>query len=194
MKLAIAMCSMVFLTACSTPEPSRVCTPGASNACTCADGRAGAQVCTADGSGFAACACAGIDAGMRTDAPIVGTDSGGPGPCDITPGTYSRVWATPTGSDPMCTEAGLPTSNATVASLDEYTGAEAASCPTGATCDFVVAEPPDCESFSNTVVSADTSVRTWATRVSATSFNVELSLTNARGDCFATGVATYVGP
>lgn len=194
MRSAIVMCSMVFLAACSSSEPSRVCAPGTSGACNCTDGRPGAQVCNSDGSGFAACVCAGIDAGPRTDAAIVETDAGHPGPCDITPGTYSRTWATPTGTDPMCTEAGLPTGTVTVASLDDYSGAAAASCPSGATCDFVVAESPGCESFSNVTFSADSSTRTWATRVSATSFNVELSLTNARGDCYATGVATYVGP
>src|SRR5882672_5734088 len=35
-----------------------VCTPGASAPCACANGHFGSQVCTTDGSGFDACACA----------------------------------------------------------------------------------------------------------------------------------------
>jgi hypothetical protein len=50
------------LAACGAPAPP-VCTPGASLACTCVDGRAGAQVCSADGAALGACVCAAPDAG-----------------------------------------------------------------------------------------------------------------------------------
>ncbi len=47
---------------CSTPDEGgdaqRVCAPGASQACACNDGRAGAQVCDEAGARFDACECA----------------------------------------------------------------------------------------------------------------------------------------
>jgi len=57
----------VLVAACgddSDPGPAPVCAAGASNPCTCSDGRAGTQICSADGSGYGACSCGSIpDAG-----------------------------------------------------------------------------------------------------------------------------------
>lgn len=60
------------LVSCSSdPAPSAPCVVGVSQACTCTDGRVGAQVC--NGAGFDACVCTGGDAGADTAAPDADT-------------------------------------------------------------------------------------------------------------------------
>jgi hypothetical protein len=82
----------VVLAACggeAPPEP--LCTPGASVACTCADGRSGAQTCNAEGTGLGLCRCAEPDAGpMSPDA--------GPAPIDAP--TFPDVPARPDAGPP----------------------------------------------------------------------------------------------
>ena len=63
--LAIVPALLAFIPGCPGPEG---CTPGASVACTCTDGRSGAQVCQADRT-LGACTCSSADAGL--DAPIL---------------------------------------------------------------------------------------------------------------------------
>src|SRR4051812_4089451 len=59
--------STLFLAAC--PERALPCVSGATAACSCTDGRTGAQTCGAGGS-FGACACAAprLDVSQPTDA------------------------------------------------------------------------------------------------------------------------------
>lgn len=67
----------LVLTACGSADDSkdlfgsRVCVPGATQECACPGGAKGAQACNDDGSGFAACDCAGGSGGGA------GADGGG---------------------------------------------------------------------------------------------------------------------
>jgi hypothetical protein len=72
--LAVFALLVVDVSACSAP-PAHACIPGESVACACSDGRMGAQVCMADGSGYEACVCSQPDAG-RIDAGV--SDAGRP--------------------------------------------------------------------------------------------------------------------
>lgn len=55
----------VFAAACAgDPLPLTNCTAGVQTACACPGGSTGAQRCAADGSGFGACMCEGVDAAV----------------------------------------------------------------------------------------------------------------------------------
>jgi hypothetical protein len=54
----------VALGACQTTSVQMTCVPGASAACACTDGRAGAQLCGKDGT-FEACVCVTVDGGTQ---------------------------------------------------------------------------------------------------------------------------------
>lgn len=66
------VCLSMVMSGCPTPEGG--CTPGASVACTCTDGRTGAQVCQSDRT-LGTCSCtggtdAGSDAPEPSDSPL----------------------------------------------------------------------------------------------------------------------------
>lgn len=63
---AVASALALVAIGCSSPPTTAVCAPGATMACVCTDGRAGAQSCNPDGSGFDACVCESVDAGTPT--------------------------------------------------------------------------------------------------------------------------------
>jgi hypothetical protein len=62
-----------------TPSPSRACTPGASIACTCSDGRPGSQICNSAGSELGQCTCSGVEAGSTGAAGDSTSGAGGAG-------------------------------------------------------------------------------------------------------------------
>ncbi len=69
---ALLFTFVVLFAACGsedrTPTPTPVCAAGSSLPCTCPDGRSGAQVCSADGTGYGSCSCAGMtDAGCAME-------------------------------------------------------------------------------------------------------------------------------
>ena len=72
-RIAVLFVSLMFVAACGSdpapsPTPTPVCTAGSSTACTCSDGRSGAQVCSASGTGYGSCVCGGLpDAGTPID-------------------------------------------------------------------------------------------------------------------------------
>ena len=71
----IRICSLLTcmaLAGCSK-APAKNCTPGASTACACADGKAGAQLCSADGSQLAPCGCAAAVPAVAPAAPAAPT-------------------------------------------------------------------------------------------------------------------------
>jgi hypothetical protein len=73
----------LLLGACFDPDPTpletesagttddstagTVCDPGEEQTCTCGDGSAGIQLCSADGSGFGACGCEAVDSTVSTE-------------------------------------------------------------------------------------------------------------------------------
>lgn len=71
-------CAAAFATACDSPGPTRVCTPGASVACVCTDGTTGAQACAPDGLSLHACQCTSPDAGLRDAGPRAEPDAAAP--------------------------------------------------------------------------------------------------------------------
>jgi hypothetical protein len=71
MRLTLAATFALATLVAGCPGTTR-CTEGMSVACTCTDGRSGAQVCLADGT-YGACACVGADAGV--DAPVTDVPS-----------------------------------------------------------------------------------------------------------------------
>jgi hypothetical protein len=53
-------------------DAGTLCTPGASQACTCTDGSSGAQVCAGDGMSFESCICASPDGDADVDTDVDG--------------------------------------------------------------------------------------------------------------------------
>ncbi len=80
---SLTLAAIVVVGACSNDEAAKACTPGATNSCTCTDGRTGSQTCNGDGGGFGACTCTG-DAGGDTK-PVTPIDAGDTSPplCDL---------------------------------------------------------------------------------------------------------------
>lgn len=55
----------------SEPAPNAVCAAGSSVGCNCSDGRSGAQVCNAAGSGYGVCECGSpMDGGVSDGGPV----------------------------------------------------------------------------------------------------------------------------
>jgi len=112
----VAVCLALLVTACDE-APTAGCTPGVSAACTCTDGRTGAQVCDSSGA-FGACVCEadedagtpadagpGDDAGMDADG---GLDAGPPSPLRVFVSRLRyRATAAPTACQNAADAAGL---------------------------------------------------------------------------------------
>lgn len=71
---ALLVLAFVVLGCAGDPLPLTNCTAGVQTACACPGGSQGAQRCAADGSGYGACDCAGVDAGADAAATDASTD------------------------------------------------------------------------------------------------------------------------
>ena len=140
--LLVLPCLAVLLGGCPS-DPARVCSPGASVACTGAGGCTGGQVCIADGSGYGACDCGGpADAGPTDAGPSVdtgGTDSAGtpddaPAAGDAGPTSCDPVLQTGCGTGQRCVWrilADTPESIGELACVPDGTVAEGDPCTIG---------------------------------------------------------------
>lgn len=61
---ALLLLAMLAAACAGDPLPLTNCTAGVQTACACPGGSTGAQRCAADGSGFGACMCEGVDAAV----------------------------------------------------------------------------------------------------------------------------------
>jgi hypothetical protein len=99
--LVLAIASAALANGCS--GAASTCVPGDSKACACVNATEGAQVCKADGSGYATCQCetptssAGTSSGGAGSTSSAGTSSGGNGPC--APGTTKDCYDGPAGTE-----------------------------------------------------------------------------------------------
>lgn len=123
----------------SDPAPSSPCVSGVSQACTCTDGRTGAQVC--NGSGFDACVCTGGDSGA--DAPVDAATETGLPETDVTdsgaPDTSAPDTGAPDTGAPDTSDGGVDPGCSGIAdtATDVYVdGAAAAGGKGGKTCPF----------------------------------------------------------
>jgi hypothetical protein len=72
------LCTALTLVACSDTqqnEAGRLCDPGATDTCTCDDGRDGASVCSDNGAEWSACTCTGDEPGDAGGGDDLGNDS-----------------------------------------------------------------------------------------------------------------------
>ncbi len=106
------------------------CVPGASVACACTNGEAGAQVCTADGNGFGPCECEGGGSNSNSNSGAEVTTT----PDDTTTTGVS-------GSDSDTTTDAGTTIDLTTTGLDTTTG----DTTTGVVCDDPGPEPNEDE-------------------------------------------------
>lgn len=65
----VSLIACAALAACAK-SPEKNCTPGATVACACPDGRSGAQQCASDGSKLSVCTCAAAPASAPAAAPV----------------------------------------------------------------------------------------------------------------------------
>jgi len=134
MRHLLALSLLVTVAACgSDPDPMTACTPGTSASCTCADTRAGAQICNSAGSGYGACECGSpMDGGTADLGPAPVCAAGASQACTCAGGTAGTQTCSAAGTAYGACECSAPTTCTVTQSADRSTFTD--SCPPAQIC------------------------------------------------------------